>query len=173
MRDELIGKDSLAGRTSQFGGYASLGFRYTRLGGEDAFLAGPEFALLLNRRVVVGFAAAGGASGPLDEQGNYATLGYAGAVFRYNFLLDGPFSFSIGAVAGAGATARQNDSEDIENEDDALFLFEPQIGGHVMATRFLRFGVDFGYRLAAGVERYPVEEVRGPAAGFHIQAGWF
>jgi hypothetical protein len=173
LRDELIGEDSLAGRTRQFGGYAGLGFRYTRLGGKDAFLAGLEFALLLNRRVTLGFVAAGGASGPLDEQQNRATLGYAGAVFRYNFLFDGPFSFSLGAVAGAGATGRENDDETVARDDDALFLFEPQVVGHVLATRFLRFGVDFGYRLAAGVERYPIDEVRGPTAGFQFQAGWF
>ena len=173
LRDELIGEDSLAGRTRRFGGYAGLGFRYTRLGGEDAFLAGLEFALLLDRRVTLGFMAGGGASGPLDERGTHATLGYAGAVFRYNFLFDGPFSFSLGAVAGGGATTHENNDDAIEHRDDALFLFEPQISGHLVATRFLRFGVDFGYRLAAGVELYPVDEVRGPTAGFHVQGGWF
>ncbi len=172
VRDALIGEDSLAGRTRQFGGYAGLGFRYTRLGGRDAFLAGPELALLLDRRVTLGFVAAGGASGPVDEQGNRATLGYAGAVFRYNFLFDGPFSFSVGAVAGAGATGRESEDENTKSSD-SLFLFEPQIVGHVLVTRFLRFAVDFGYRLTAGVERYPVDEVRGAAAGFHIQGGWF
>src|SRR5690606_15913452 len=125
-----------------------LGFRYTRLGGRDAFLAGPELALLLDRRVTLGFVAAGGASGPVDEQGNRATLGYAGAVFRYNFLFDGPFSFSVGAVAGAGATGRESEDENTKSSD-SLFLFEPQIVGHVLVTRFLRFAVDFGYRLTA------------------------
>src|SRR5690606_23416481 len=107
-----------------------------------------------------------------DEQGKRATLGYAGAVFRYNFLFGGPFSFSVGAVAGAGATGRESEAENTESSD-SLFLFEPQIVGHVLVTRFLRFAVDFGYRLTAGVERYPVDEVRGAAAGFHIQGGWF
>lgn len=175
FRDELMGEDSLVGRTREFGGYASVAFRYTRLGGEDALLVSPELALLLNRRVTLGFTGGGGASGPKDELGTRMMLGYLGVVFRYQFLFDGPFSFSAGAVAGAGAVEVQSEHEASEDtpSDDSLFLFEPQLEGHVSVSRFLRFGVDAGYRIVAAVERYPVTDVRGATAGFHVQLGWF
>jgi hypothetical protein len=173
LGDALIGRDSLAGQTREVGGYASLGFRYTRLGGEDALLVSPEIAVLLNRRVTLGFSAGGGASGATDSAGNRMSLGFAGAVVRYQFLFDGPFSFSLGAIAGAGGVDLERENERAEGTADALFLFEPQLGGHISVTRFLRFGVDAGYRLVAGVERYPVSDVRDLTAGFHMQAGWF
>jgi hypothetical protein len=173
LRDELVGESSLVGQTRQFGGYAAVGFRYTQLGGEDAFLANPELALLLNRRVTLGLAGGGGASGPADELGNRMTLGYGGVVVRYQFLFGGPFSFSVGAIAGGGGVDVEREDRAQEGSSDSLFLFEPQLAGHVSVTRFLRFGVDAGYRLVAGVERYSVSDVRGPTAGFHMQVGWF
>jgi hypothetical protein len=60
-----------------------------------------------------------------------------------------------------------------DSTDDAFFLFEPQLGGHLDLTRFARIGADVGYRFVAGADRYPTRDLRGFTAGFTMQLGWF
>jgi hypothetical protein len=172
----LIGEESLIGRTTSVGGYAGLFPRYTRLGGADAFLMNLEAAVLLNRRFSIGMTAGGGMSGRIDPQGNILNMGYAALVARQYFLCDSSaFCLSVGASAGAGGVEiDQRDSEPPnDSRGDALFLFEPQASGHLNLTRFMRLGVDLGYRLVAGADNFPTRQLRGPTAGFHILLGWF
>jgi hypothetical protein len=174
----LIGEDSLVGRTTSVGGYAGLSPRYTRLGGQDAFMMNLEAAVLLNRRFAIGLMAGGGFSGRIDPQGNRLTLGYAALMARQHFFCDSSaFCLSVGASAGAGGVeVDQRDDGPMapdQSRGDALFLFEPQVGGHLNLTRFMRLGVDVGYRLVAGADNYPTADLRGFTAGFHIQLGWF
>jgi hypothetical protein len=171
----LLGRTSLIGQTREIGGYASLSFNYTELGRTDGFVADLEAALLLNRRFAIGFMAGGGISGSIDDEGNRLALGYGGVVARYFFLFDSPFAFSVGAAAMAGGVELEppREEEEESSDGDALFIFEPLLGGHLNLTRFARIGVHAGYRFPAGVELYDSDEVRGLKAGFHAQLGWF
>jgi len=163
----LAGETSLLGRTRQFGVYAGLGLRYTRLGGADGFLATPEAAFLLDRRIAVGLIAGGGVSDADDG----LTLGYAQLFVRYHFLCDSSIlCLSVAAAAGPGGVERSGGDS---SGGDALLLFEPQLGGHLMVTRFLRFGADLGYRLVAYADDHDAGDLRGVSAGLHIQLGWF
>jgi hypothetical protein len=173
--DTAIGEDSLIGRTRQLGGYAGLGFRYSELGDTDGFMAALEAALLINRRFAVGVAAGGGFSAPVDAERNRIFGGYAGVVARYHFLFDSPASVSLGALAGAGGFELEEETDDAADDEpsDAVFLFEPQITGDLDVTRFMRIGVDFGYRLVAGAEVIDPSYLRGFTGGFHVQLGWF
>jgi hypothetical protein len=172
--EALIGKTSLIGQTREVGGYAGLGFRYAQLGGTDGFIAALEAAVLLNRRYALGLAVGGGFSGTIAELGHPMTTGYAGVVARYHLTFDSPFSVSLGALAGAGGATLDNDDRvDDDSRDDAFFLFEPQLGGHLELTRFARVGIDLGYRVVAGVDRYPASDLRGFTSGFLVQLGWF
>jgi hypothetical protein len=171
----MMGEDTLVGQTRRLGGYAGMSFRYTRLGNADGFLAVPEAALLINRRLAVGFLAGGGVSANEDAAGSNLAMGFAGLFLRqYFFCESSPFCFSVGAWAGAGGLGRDSDDDpDDEGSPDAVFLFEPQVGGHLNVTRFLRLGVDVGYRLAAGGDEFRNSQIRGVSSGFHLQLGWF
>jgi hypothetical protein len=172
----LIGEESLIGQTTRVGGYAGLSPRYTRLGGADAFVMNLEAAVLLNRKFAIGLMAGGGISGRINPERDSLTLGYAALVVRQHFFCDSSaFCLSVGASAGAGGVEidQHDDTAPDRSRGDALFLFEPQVGGHLNLTRFMRLGVDVGYRLVAGAENYPTADLRGPTAGFHIQLGWF
>jgi hypothetical protein len=173
----LVGETSLVGQTRSIGGYAGLSPRYTRLAGRDGFVMNIEAAVLLNRRFAVGLTAGGGISGKIDDQGQRLGIGYAALLARYHFLCDrSAFCFSVGASAGAGGVERDasDDSDSAGHEPgDALFLFEPQVAGHLNVTRFLRLGVDAGYRLVAGADRFAGSDLAGPTAGAHVQLGWF
>lgn len=181
LSDTLIGKDSLIGTTTEFGGYAGLAFNYTQFGGTDGFLATLEAALLLNRRYAIGFTAGGGISSHLNADRDYFSGGYGGLVARYNFLFDSPASFSLGAVAAAGGFSRTNDAEIREasdearrNVDTAVFVFEPQAVGYLNITRFARFGAHAGYRFTAfNGEKIRSSELRGVTGGLRLELGWF
>jgi hypothetical protein len=173
--DTAIGSDTLIGRTRQLGGYAGLGLRYAELGGTDGFLATLEAALLINRRFAIGLSAGGGFSATVDAQRNRIAGGYAGIVARYHFQFDSPASFSLGAIAGAGGFELEEDIDDAIDDEpsDAVFVFEPQLTGDLDVTRFMRVGVDFGYRLVAGADAIDPSDLRGLTGGFHAQLGWF
>ena len=61
----------------------------------------------------------------------------------------------------------------MDTQEDAFFLFQPELAGHLDVTRFMRVGVIAGYRWAAGADRYEARSLDGFAAGLHTQLGWF
>jgi hypothetical protein len=162
------GTSTLLDAPLSFGGYAGVSFRYSRLFGQDGFVAGAEMALLFSHRLAIGVSGYGGES----ESDDGLSFGYGGVVVRYHFPFESsPFYLSLGALAAAGAAS--DGRGDNDQDSDAVFVFEPQLSGHLNVTRWLRLGVDVGYRLVAGSERFPARDLRSPIAGFHAQLGWF
>ncbi len=150
------------------GGYAGVDFRYARLANKDALLAGAELALLLQHRFAIGL---GGYGGDPEPEGSIS-FGYGGAIVRYHFLFESsPFYFSIAALAGAGAVHDKSAGEDAIS--DTVFVFEPQLSGHVNLTRWLRMGVDVGHRFVSGAETFRGSDFDGIMAGYHVHLGWF
>ncbi len=163
-RPTVTGQSNPAARSRQFGVYAGLGTRYTRLAGAGGFLVAPEVGFLLDRRLAVGLQAGAGWS---DGDDGRTRLGYAQLFARYHFRCDSSIvCLSLAAAAGPGAVNGAG-----EGGNDTVLLFEPQLGAHLMATRFLRFGADLGYRLVTGAD--DAGDLRGVSAGLNIQLGWF
>jgi hypothetical protein len=159
-RPTVAAASSPAGR--HFGVYAGLGTRYTRLAGAGGFLIAPEAGFLLDRRLALGLQAGAGWS---DGDGDRTRLGYALLFARYHFRCDSSIvCLSLAAAGGPGAVDGGG--------SDAVLLFEPQLGVHLMATRFLRFGADLGYRLVASADD-DAGHLRGVSTGLNIQLGWF
>jgi hypothetical protein len=172
----LLGSSSLLGQMTAIGAYAGVAPRYTRLGGGDAFIMNLEVALLFGRRLALGVMSGGGQGGPTSAAGSAYTLSYGAIAARYHIGCDSSaFCLSLGASGGAGDAnlVPPGAGTGPRSTRDDLFLFEPQLGGHLMVARFFRLGVDLGYRLVAGAERYPIRDLAGPTAGFHLQLGWF
>jgi hypothetical protein len=173
--DEEAGSETttLLDMPLSFGGYAGVSFRYSRLFGQDGFVAGAEMALLFAHRLAIGVSGYGGES----ESDDGLSFGYGGVIVRYHFPFENsPFYLSLGALSAAGAASEGSGDGGTgeDNQDsDAVFVFEPQVSGHLNVTRWLRLGVDVGYRLVAGSERFAARDLRSPIAGFHAQLGWF
>lgn len=90
---------------------------------------------------------------------------------RYFLLFGSPFHVSVAAHTAAGAiTPTRADGSEPE---DVVFVFEPQASGHLSLTRWMRVGVDVGYRLLAGVNDYRRSDFEGVVAGGHVAFGWF
>lgn len=161
QRPTVAAEASGPGRARQFGVYAGLGTRYTRLAGADGLLFAPEAGFLLDRRLALGLQ---GGAGWSDGGDGRTRLGYALLFARYHFRCDASIvCMSLAAAAGPGAVSGS----------DTVVLFEPQLGVHLIATRFLRFGADLGYRLVAGADDRDTGSLHGVSAGLNIQLGWF
>jgi hypothetical protein len=167
----------------KFGGYGSIGARYARLRGEDTALVGLEGALLIDHRLAVGFAAYGSSNEHRLASGNgfdrpFMHFGYGGFLMRYHaFIPRSPVSISFAALVGGGGVGLTDRWDDDVRRDnaDVFFIFEPQLGAHLNVTRWMRVGVDAGYRLVSGIGRFGFTEAdfRGASVGGSVGFGWF
>ena len=163
----------------RLGGHAGLVMRYSRLGRRDGFNPGAEFALRY-RHLALGIAG-GGVVTSADASGRAWTLGYGGVVARYELQRGAsPFYLSIGALAAAGdahaevAGAAAAGAPPHMIGDGLVWIFEPQLTGHLNLTRWLRVGLDVGYRfVAAPGPDLSGRDLRGVTGGVHMQLGWF
>lgn len=170
-------------RNVKVGGYGAFGARYARVNGDDGAFVGGEGALLIDHRLAIGLAGYGWSNerrmpidGYLGER--YLHLGYGGLLLRYHvFIPQTPVSISVATLVGGGAVGftANRDDQLRDNNSDAFFIFEPQLGAHVYLTRWMRLGVDASYRLVSGVGRFGLTEsnFRGASVGGSIGFGWF
>jgi hypothetical protein len=110
-------------------------------------------------------------------------FGYGGAIVRYHFFSQEMTNVSVGALLGAGGLViatwdgegRDWDADYSHKRSDAVFVFEPQVGGHMNVTRWLRVGISAGYRLVSGVntEGLSSGDLAGPTLGGTVMGGWF
>jgi hypothetical protein len=162
------------GSERAIGGYGGLTYSYARIARNDSFVAGTEFALLVDHRLAIGLGGFGSSddhwkngSGGTQEM----TFGYGGLTVHYGLLTGSPFQVSVGALAAGGEISLR--SAGGSWQDDGVFVFEPQIEGHLNFTRWMRAGLTFGYRLVAGVDSVGKSDFAGPIAGANLQFGWF
>jgi len=170
-------------RKVKYGGYGALGARYARVKGEDGAFVGGEGAFLIDHRLAIGLAGYGWSNehrmpvnGYLGDR--YMHLGYGGLLIRYHvFIPQSPVSLSVATLIGGGAVGFTTNRDDQMRRDNAdlFFVFEPQLGAHIYLTRWMRAGLDAGYRLVSGVGRFGFTEsnFRGASLGGSIGFGWF
>lgn len=165
------------------GGYGAVGVRYARINGRDGALAGGEGALLLDHRLAIGFAGYGWSNeqklnGSQFVDYPYLHVGYGGLLIRYHvYIPDSPVAISVATLVGAGAIGLTSNWDDHVQRDnrDVFFIFEPQVGAHLNLTRWMRIGLDAGYRLTSGITKFGFTDstVNGFSAGGNIGFGWF
>lgn len=168
------------------GGYGGLTVAYSHMLHRDGVLVGGGGAMLLDHRLSLGGAGYGFTrtpSGPPRADGTpreYVT-GYGGFVIRYAAYTDFPVYASLGFLIGGGAIQLVTDHEADDDWDDdevksrGYFVTQPDLTLHVNPTRWLRFGVMLGYRIATAVDDfdYDAGDVGGVVAGGNIEFGWF
>jgi len=174
----LFGRGKVA-----FGGYGALGVRYARLNDFDTALVGAEGAFLLDHRLAIGIAGYGASnerrlSAGYGFERPYMHFGYGGLLLRYHvFIPQSPVAISVATLVGGGAVGLTDNWEDDVHRDNAdlFFIFEPQLGAHINVTRWMRVGVDAGYRFVSGIGRFGFSEsdFRGASVGGSVGFGWF
>ncbi len=170
-------------KSVKVGGYGTLGVRYARINGEDGALSGIEGALLLDHRLAIGFAGYGWGNQQRVSSDRfidrpYLHFGYGGLLIRYHvYIPNSPVYFSGAALVGGGAVGLTEtwDGDLYRENTDVFFIVEPQLGVHVNLTRWMRMGIDAGYRITSGISKFGFTEsdFNGVSLGGNIGFGWF
>lgn len=178
------GPPTLLGGKPQLGGYGGLTVAYSRFDGDDGVLIGGEAALLFNHRLALGAAGYGWVTEPEEFEGadgidRHMHVGYGGAVGRYAFFTDSMVYMTAGLLIGGGAVVMAPEvmgrGDAIDDDDiDRFFAIEPQISAHVNLTRWMRLGLQGGYRVTAGITKFGYDDgaMSGPVLGGTMQFGW-
>jgi hypothetical protein len=179
-----LGPPTLLHSVGHVGGYGGLTVAYSRIAGAGGALVGGEGGVLLDHRLSFGGAGYGwtrDARGPADVDGvaRDLQLGYGGLAMRYSVLTGTPIYGSVGAVVGGGALVLHrdsaNDSRAAGGRDatDGFFVFEPQLSLQANLLRWMRVGVELGYRLTSGIGRlgYTESDLDGFTLGGTLQFG--
>jgi len=170
----------------KLGGYGGLTVAYSHMLHRDGVLIGGEGGMLIEHRLTLGGAGYGFSRTPggppaADGTSRQFSSGYGGFVIRYAVYSDIPLYASFGVLIGGGAVSlaphpQHNGDMHAENiEVRGYFVLQPDVSIHVNATRWLRFSLTAGYRVATAVEafRYQADDVGGVVLGGNIQMGWF
>ncbi len=181
---EYSGPPTLLGGGVSVGGYGGVVVAYSRFDGDDGVLVGGEGALLLGHRFSIGGAGYGWVSEhesvEMDGIAHHMEVGYGGLVLRYAFLTNQLVYLSAGALIGGGAVVMVPDDtdrwdDDVDEDDtDRFFVVEPQLSAHANVTRWMRVGLQAGYRMTAGISKFGREDssMHGPVVGGTLQFGW-
>jgi hypothetical protein len=181
--DQYGGPTTLFNPATHFGGYGGLSVLYSRVAGEDGALVGVEGGLLVDHALTIGGAGYGWTRderGPADIDGTPRNLqlGYGGLLLRYSVLTGTPVYGSIGALVGGGAIALDRDTDGDDHEQhtdavDAFFVFEPQVSVQVNLVRWMRVGVQGGYRITSGLGHlgYTEGDINALTLGGTVQFG--
>lgn len=170
----------------RIGGYGGVSSAYTHMLNRHGALLGLEAALLLSHRLSLGVAGFGflrtpsGPRDPVDNTPREFGVGYGGFVARYAFLTTLPVYASVGALVGGGAVVLHRDDgndgwdDDDDAQADGFFVVQPELTVEANMTRWMRLGVNAGYRITSGVQRFGLSEsdLNGPVIGAHVQFGW-
>jgi hypothetical protein len=156
---------------------------YARINGQDGVLTGIEGALLLDHRLAIGFTGYGWGNqqrlpASQDQFREYMHFAYGGLLVRYHvYVPNSPVYFSAAAVVGGGLVGLTDTwNGDLHRDNtDGFFMFEPMLGVHVNFTRWMRMGVDAGYRLTSGIGKFGFtgSDFNGVSLGGNIGFGWF
>jgi hypothetical protein len=181
---EDSGAPPLFSSVDHIGGYGGPSVMYSRIAGQDGVLVGGEGAVLLDHRLALGGAGYGwtrDTRGPTDVDGVPRDLevGYGGFLVRYSLFTGGPLYGSLGAIVGAGAVNLSRNSQNERAEDarddanDSFFVFEPQLSVQVNLLRWMRIGLQGGYRITSGLGHlgYTESDINGLTLGGTLQFG--
>lgn len=180
----------------RLGAYASLGVAYTHMLHRDGVVTDLEADVLIDHRLSLGLAGyifSRTPHGPATFDGvprEFATA-YGGLRVRYAVFAENfPIYASAGVLIGGGMLSLQDRVgsfrrsgcgsawDDCSYNDEryaGYFVVQPDLAVHANATRWLRFSVTGGYRVASAASDlgYGATALSGLVAGGSIDIGWF
>jgi hypothetical protein len=161
-RDAAIGADY-----RDYGALVGLDTRFGDVRDEFAVFMGAHAAVLLKHRVYLGIAGAGMVNGPPEIE-----MGYGGALVGYVVPTPGLVQVTVDALLGGGQVKL---ADEINDERDEIFVFEPSVGVELKLARILRLGFGASYRFLGGLDSELFHDgdfrtINGTAT---IRVGWF
>jgi hypothetical protein len=173
------------------GGFGGLAVMYTRFANANAVQVCGEGGVILDHALTFGAGGCGIATmvdatrygNPPHDPNDRLTFAYGGAIVRYHFYSRRIVNLGVGALIGAGGLSigtLQGSGQDYnkdfkQKQSEAVFVLEPQVGGYLNITRWMRVGASAGYRIVSGVSTPGLSssDVAGLSLGGLIQFGWF
>lgn len=91
-----------------------------------------------------------------DPDTNYYVLnGYGGFEFEYTNKSYKLVHFTVSSLLGGGGLMmRERDYENVEEDVDSYFVFEPGVHAELNVTNFFRISVGAAYRFTSGIGKF-------------------
>lgn len=164
----------LATRVDGFGG-PLVGV--TQVGDGAAMLTGGRAGLVLDRRWLVGVTLLGTplflGAGAAPAGGEQLAFWQGGLLVQRQLFPESVVHPRVGAMVG-GAWLRLETPESGATREGLVFAAEPQVGVQVNVARFLRVGLDVGYRFVAPAPAgLRFSQVSGVSGALTLHFGWF
>lgn len=92
---------------------------------------------------------------PSTEEDLYALNGYGGFIVEYTNRSYNIVHLTATSLIGAGGLMlREKDYQDVNDDVDTYFVFEPGVNVELNVTNFFRIGAGASYRLTSGINRF-------------------
>jgi hypothetical protein len=159
----------------RLGIYGGVALRYARLDDRNGMFWGGEAGLLLWRRFVVGLSTTRASVGEAQDFRGIVNMRFDALALRYRFLFEGSrFDLTAGVLVGMGHLSRPPAGIDPGlTTGTTTVVLEQQVEAHVAPTRWLRLGVDLGFRIAPGADSGVAGDIQSITTGLHAQLSWF
>lgn len=170
-----------------FGGYLGINMGYTKINGDDAFIAGGRVMFVANHYIGIGFGGKGFMTMPTtDTAYDFFTTTYIANVGGYGGMYIEPVLYSLKPIhisfpilIGAGGIVTEVWSDDwllTKLSTSAYFLVEPGIDAEFNIAQWFRIGVGASYRLTSkteGLAERPSDLLNGLNYNLTFKFGWF
>ena len=176
-------EQTLIGGLLEHGGYGGPVVKFSGIGHEFAVLAGGQAGWIINHKLVLGVGGYGLATDHrLGEkwrqiyQSDKLAMGYGGLFFGYIDNSDRIVHPVLQVLIGGGTISpRERDNYRDDDNQDAFFVIEPQMGVEINFTTFMRVETSLGYRWVNGVESfgYDDSDIGGTAGSLIFKFGRF
>lgn len=91
----------------------------------------------------------------INDEDLYALNGYGGFIFEYTNNSAKLIHFTTSALIGAGGLMlRDHSFQDVDDDVDSYFVFEPGLNVELNVTKFFRIAAGASYRYTNGINRF-------------------
>ncbi|MCC5907469.1 MAG: hypothetical protein JJU13_14755 [Balneolaceae bacterium] len=146
------------------GGFGGPVFKIGNVAGSTGFWIGGRGGWIMNLDEHHAISLGGGGYGlvsdhgvpvPSTEEDLYALNGYGGFIVEYTNRSYNIVHITANSLIGAGGLMlREKDYQEVNDDVDTYFVFEPGVNVELNVTSFFRIGAGASYRLTSGINRF-------------------
>lgn len=143
------------------GGFGGPGVKIGEVAGDPGVWVGGRGGWIINFDNNHTLSLGGGGYGLVTDHRSsidpdlYAMAGYGGVDFEYTNQSYRLVHFTVSTlIGGGGLMLRERNFEEVIDETDSFFVFEPGATVELNVTHFFRIGAGVSYRLTSGISRF-------------------
>jgi hypothetical protein len=141
------------------GYYGAPQIKFSQVNGDFALFVGGEGAFVANQQWMLGGGGYGlvtqhNVSDLIQSADRRIHLGYGGLKLGFIGMPEYLLHVTFGALIGAGGVSFDLPDVNRQNQTDAFFVFEPEIGGELNILENLRLNLSGTYRWITGVKNH-------------------